>query len=104
MKKKQYQLMCTYLKGKFFISTIYREASTIEPMWYFETMAWEWDDKTKTRGAIVEMDDSGISEEMAMDNHFLMVKKLNEMIVAGQYRPCKAIINRQPKSYSHIRR
>lgn len=80
--------MCTYLKGKFFISTIYREASTIEPMWYFETMAWEWDDKTKTRGAIVEMDDSGVSEEMAMDNHLLIVKKLNELIVSESYQAC----------------
>lgn len=88
MGKKQYQLMCTYLKGKFFISTIYREASTIEPMWYFETMAWEWDDKTKTRGAIIEMDDSGISEEMAMDNHLSMVKKLNELIISESSQAC----------------
>ena len=86
MEKKQYQLMCTYLKGKYFISTIYRQSSAmVEDCWYFETMAWEWDDKTKTRGSIVEMDDSGISEEMAMDNHLLMVKKLNEMIVAGAF-------------------
>jgi len=28
------------------------------------------------------MDDSGISEEMAMDNHLLMVKKLNHLIEA----------------------
>lgn len=86
MEKKQYQLMCTYLKGKYFISTIYRQSSAmVEDCWYFETMAWEWDDKTKTRGSIVEIDDSGISEEMAMDNHLLMVKKLNEMIVAGAF-------------------
>mgnify|MGYP003613822819 CR=1 FL=1 len=86
MEKKQYQLMCTYLKGKYFISTIYRQSSAmIEDCWYFETMAWDWDDKTKTRGSIVEMDDSGISEEMAMDNHLLMVKKLNELIIAGSF-------------------
>lgn len=72
--------MCTYLKGRYFISTIYRESSTIEPMWYFEIIAWEWDDKTRTRGAIIEMDDSGISEETAMDNHLLMVKKLTHLI------------------------
>jgi hypothetical protein len=88
MEKKQYQLMCTYLKGKFFISTIYREASTIEPMWYFETMAWEWDAETQKRGSIVEMDDSGISEEMAMDNHLLMVKKLNELILSESSQAC----------------
>jgi hypothetical protein len=39
MEKKQYQLMCTYLKGKYFISTIYRQSSAmIEDCWYFETM------------------------------------------------------------------
>jgi hypothetical protein len=84
MEKKQYQLMCTYLKGKYFISTIYRQSSAmIEDCWYFETMAWDWDEKTKQRGHIVEMDDSGISEEMAMDNHLLMVKKLNHLIIEG---------------------
>lgn len=60
MENKEYQLMCTYLKRKFYISTIYRKASTIEPMWFFETIAWEWDDKNKARGAIVEIDDSGL--------------------------------------------
>lgn len=84
MEKRQYQLMCTYLKGKYFISTIYRQSSAmIEDCWYFETMAWEWDDKTKQRGSIVELDDSGVSEEMAMDNHLLMVKKINHLIIEG---------------------
>ena len=47
MEKKQYQLMCTYLKGKYFISTIYRQSSAmVEDCWYFETMAWNWDEKT----------------------------------------------------------
>lgn len=81
MERKEYQLMCTYLKRKYFISTMYRQSSSmIEDMWYFETIAWEWDDKTKTRGAIVEMDDGGITEESAMGNHLLMVKKLNHLI------------------------
>lgn len=82
MEKKQYQLMCTYLKGKYFISTIYRQSSAmVEDCWYFETMAWEWNEKTKKRGSIVEMDDSGIDEDMAMNNHLLMVKKLNYLII-----------------------
>ena len=86
MEKKQYQLMCTYLKGKYFISTIYRQSSAmIEDCWYFETMAWDWDEKTKQRGSIVEMADSGVSEEMAMDNHLLMVKKLNHLIIEGGF-------------------
>ena len=32
---------------------------------------------------LFEMDDSGISEEMAMDNHLLIVKKLNHLIIEG---------------------
>ena len=78
--EKEYQLICSYLKHKYFISTMYRVSSTIDPVWYFETIAWEWDNFTKTRGSIIEMDDSGIIEEMAMDNHLLMIKKLNYLI------------------------
>lgn len=78
--KKQYQLMCTYLKGKYFISTIYRESSTVYPIWYFETMAWQWDDKTKTLGHIIEMEDSGSNEETAIEGHLLIVKKLNNLL------------------------
>ena len=82
MTEKPYQLMCTYLKGEFFISTIYRQASTIEPMWYFETMVWKWDEKTKTRGEILEIEDSGISEEIAIENHLELCKKMNNLISA----------------------
>lgn len=74
------QLICTYLKSKFFISTIYRESSTTEPMWYFETIAWEWNSKTKSRGSIIEVDDSGATEDVAIDNHLLIVKKLNALL------------------------
>lgn len=88
MEEKPYQLICTYLKKRFFISTAYRKASTIDPMWYFETIAWEWDEKTNTRGAIIEIDDSGISEEMAMDNHLLIVKKLNRLILSELSHDC----------------
>jgi hypothetical protein len=77
-QKRSYQLLCTYLKGKYFISTIYRQSSAVTdtPLWYFETMAWEWDNVTKERGQLLEMEDSGTYEEMALDNHFAMVNKL----------------------------
>jgi len=81
MKKEQYQLLCTYLKGRYFISTMYRESSAaVEAKWYFETIAWKWDPKSKTIGSIVEMDDSGINEDMAIGNHTLIVLKLNNLI------------------------
>lgn len=82
---KSYQLMCTYLKNQYFISTIYRQASTIEVIWYFETMVWKWDNITKQRGTeIIEMEDSGYHEKYAIDSHMAMVKKLNDFILEEQ--------------------
>ncbi len=77
--QESYQLLHTTLKDKYLISTMYRQASTIEPMWYFETIAWNWDKETKKRVSIVEMDDSGISEEIAIINHMNIVQKLNSL-------------------------
>ncbi len=78
MEEKQgYQLIASYVKQKYFISTIYRQASTIEPMWYFETMVWEWDSKKRERGKILEQEDSGTYEEMAFENHCALAKKFN---------------------------
>lgn len=37
----------------FFVSTINRESSSMEPHTYAETMVWEWDPKTYERGAFV---------------------------------------------------
>ncbi len=52
----------------------------IEDSWYFETMIWEWDGKKPDRGPIVEMGDSGINENMAIENHCLWVRKMNDLI------------------------
>jgi len=49
----------------------------VDDCWYFETMVWEWDDKTKQRGEILEQEDSGMSEDAAINNHLLIIKKLN---------------------------
>lgn len=86
MEKQQYQLMCTYLKGKYVISTIYRQSSAmVEDLWYFETIVWDWDDKTKTRGSMIEMKDSGFDEDMAIESHLAVVKSMN-----GSIKPDKA--------------
>jgi len=79
MEKQQYQLMRSFLKDKFFISTIYRESSCLDGGWYFETMAWEWNKETQQRGSIVEIDES-YSEQTAIHIHCLMVSKLNETL------------------------
>ena len=76
-QRESYQLIASYVKKKYFISTMYREASTMEPMWYFETIVWEWDAKTRRRGKMLEQENSGIDEEMALDSHCALVKKFN---------------------------
>ena len=65
-------LIQSYLSGRWFVSTMYRQSSAmIEPPanWYFETIVWEWDSKTKQRGKMVSVDDSGSSQEQAMMSH-----------------------------------
>lgn len=36
--------------GGYFVSTIYRRSSSMFGGMYYETMVWDWDDKTKKRG------------------------------------------------------
>jgi hypothetical protein len=79
MKKQQYQLMRSFLKDKFFISTIYRESSCLGAGWYFETMAWEWNKETQKKGSIIKIDES-YSEETAINTHCLIVSKLNKTL------------------------
>ena len=77
MKEKQpYQLLCSYVKNKYFVSTAYRKASTYEPMWYFETIVWEWDSETRKRGKMLDQQDSGSWEDVAFHNHFELIKDL----------------------------
>jgi len=73
--EKEYQLICSYIKRKYFISTAFRRASTMEEMWYFETIVWEWDNETRKQGKMLDMEDSGIGEEMAFNNHCRLIKK-----------------------------
>lgn len=74
--EKAYQLLCTYLKGKYFISTCYRQASTVETIWYYETIVWTWDSEKKERGEMIDMLDSGWGEELALKNHNTIVQEL----------------------------
>jgi len=73
--REPYQLLCSYVRNKYFVSTAYRRASTLEPMWYFETIVWEWNQKTRERGEMLDMEDSGIFNEQALENHFKICKK-----------------------------
>jgi hypothetical protein len=77
MEKENYQLICSYIKNKYFISTVYRRCSAVlaSDIWYFETIVWEWDSKTRKRGEMLEMEDSGISEIRAIESHLEICKK-----------------------------
>jgi len=70
------KLIQSYIKDKYFVSTIYRESSTMPSMWYYETMAWEWNCTTKNRGDLIWQEDSGGSETTALKNHFIVCKKI----------------------------
>ncbi len=66
------KLIQSYVKDRWFISTIYRQSSAaLNPDgWYYETMVWDWDAQTKTRGEhFIAQYDSGLSETYAMRHH-----------------------------------
>ena len=87
MENKEYQLLCTFLKDRYYISTMYRKstANTANP-WHFEIIIWEWN-------AMVEIDDSGTDEEQAIVNHFTAVKSMN-LLIANESKT-KEIIDGQ---------
>lgn len=76
MTAGEYQLLCTYLKNAFFISTMWRKSSA-DDSYFFETIVWEWDSLSKKNGHIVEMADSGTDEDTAIESHFSIVKRFN---------------------------
>jgi hypothetical protein len=78
-EKEAYSLVQTYLLQKYFISTAYRQSSVMmsSPPWYYETIVWEWDEKTRKSGSILYMGDSGNSPEYAIKQHFKIVEKLH---------------------------
>lgn len=45
----------SYVADKYFVSTAWRESSSIMGGWYYETIVWEWDKKTKETGKMIFM-------------------------------------------------
>ena len=72
------KLIQSYVEEEYFVSTVYRESSTSAetPIWYYETIVWKWNKETKTRGKMVDMEDSGFSPLMAIINHCEICKEL----------------------------
>jgi len=73
-----YKLIQSYVKEKFFISTIYRR--TVGPVFgYYETIIWEWDNKLRKRGKLLKIEDSGLSKVSGLENHFALCNKYARM-------------------------
>jgi len=65
-------LIQSYVKNKYFISTIHRESSamTDTPIWYYETMVWGWDKEIRQRSEHFLLQvDSGNTETDALNSH-----------------------------------
>lgn len=76
-EKQEHNLIQTYITepGRM-ISTMYRESSAIyAPGYYYETIVWEWDRKTKERGAILHTEDSGAFDDTAYKRHAELVRR-----------------------------
>jgi len=61
----------------FLVSTINRRCSAVGAygMWYAETLVWEWDQATQTRGQIVGQDEDSVGSLRA---HRRMVRRIRE--------------------------
>lgn len=80
-----YSLIQTYLNAKgYFVSTAYRKFYSIYASgWYFETLVWEWDNKTGERENIVYQGDPGSIPEVAYARHAEIVS----ILVKGEELP-----------------
>ena len=71
------KILQSYVAEAFFVSTIYRRASTMEESYYYETITWTWSPKTKKRGAQVNhCNTSSLSQ--AMRDHYKVIMELLE--------------------------
>lgn len=63
-------LICSYIKEKYYVSTIHRESSASEgPKMYYETIVWQWNSESRVRGELLEQHDSGLWETQAFESH-----------------------------------
>ena len=74
--KKENKLVQSYYKEKYFISTAYRESSGGFGHWYYETIVWVFNKKTKERGKMLLIEDSGTEENGALLEHYNIMVKL----------------------------
>ena len=72
--KDVHKTYCYTKFGDFFISTIYRQSSCMYGSWYFETLAWELDDKGERGKIIYQSEDCCING--VVDTHSQVAKLL----------------------------
>jgi ATP phosphoribosyltransferase regulatory subunit HisZ len=66
------KLIQSYVKDKWFVSTMYRQTSAAfaSELWYYETMVWNWNAETREREPnFIAQYDSGLTEKAAMEHH-----------------------------------
>lgn len=63
-------LIQSYVRGAYLVSTIRRQCSAVPAaLWYYETIVWAWDAKTRERGEQLQMHDSGNYAKGALISH-----------------------------------
>jgi len=99
MENKEYQLLCTFLKDRYYISTMYRKSTAnIANPWHFEMIIWEWDAIANKRGQVVDIDDIGTDEEQAIANHFTAVKSMLSVIAKEEEKKDPPLIAKREKT------
>jgi len=86
------KLIQSYVREKYFVSTIWRDSSDPQPgaQKFYETMVWEWDKETRKRlPKILEQHDSGMFPDLAIEHHAkicvrLAVESPNEGLEVGE--------------------
>ena len=78
MDDQSHQLIQSYVLDKWMVSTIHRASSAclVPEAWFYETIVWKWDRKTRARGDQVFMDDSIDFEIAALEDHTAICAKL----------------------------
>ena len=99
MENKEYQLLCTFLKDTYYISTMYRKSTANkDETWHFEMIIWEWDAIANKRGQVVDIDDIGTDEEQAISNHFTAVKSMLSVIAKEEKKKETTLIAKREKT------
>lgn len=88
-------LIQTYLQRRFFISTAYRRASTIEELYYYETLIWFGSPKDNYE-KLVFSESSGSYSERALKRHFeiiLLLKTMRENVSHPEVEVEKTLVS-----------